>query len=244
MLSRLYAISGILSGGKDFEIDYKIDTETLYFQWAWARIARSNSLDILSACADAGENGRPSWIPDLRKTWGTDKALFCRIHDIPPAQQCEKLRTPINDDGSGRTINLDGLSRRLLVGRSLFVNRIVKVGAVGDVTRNLEDPTKLRDGLIFAIATWEDMCSNDKKFSSKGTEMGNGLPLATYSGAFGPSLKPESAISFATALFRGYKKWNSEEHPASLMERFQVWRWNIPVRCKILKILYSWLILY
>lgn len=232
MLSRLYAVSGIVRGEKDFEIDYKIDVETLYFQWAWARIMRTNSLDIFSACADAGLNGRPSWIPDLRKTWGTDRALFCRIHNIPAAQQCEKLEDPIGNQSI--LIEMDGNNRRLIVKGIDVVDRIIKIGPVGDVTRNMDDPTNLRNGLLAAISDWEEMCiSACKELYGESGPLSDDPASVTSSGAFGPFLKPERAIKFATALLRGYKKWNDEEHPASLAERFQVWRWNLPVRYPI-----------
>lgn len=60
---RLYTILGIVRDKEDFEIVYSIPVTQLYRKLAKKRIMRTNTLDILSACADSSRFGDlPSWV--------------------------------------------------------------------------------------------------------------------------------------------------------------------------------------
>jgi len=150
--------------------------------------------------------------------WGNDRPLFCRTHGLEEAKQQHRYNASWGISYSLKPFPLPiVIGERLHVSGSILQN-IRTIGTIADVTQNLVDPTKLREGLLNSITSWETMCV--KAF---------GADLApTYSTA-GLPVFSTGALRFADALLRGYVKWGDEQHPASLMERFHVWRYDLPV---------------
>ena len=165
---RLYAIRGIVEDNKDIEIDYSTPVQHVYHNWAARRIKRTNSLDILSACADSSRGGDlPSWVPDLRRPFGQDKLLWIACHK--PRDVTQKPETMAQNSGywrqgpirkhvspqfqcrdlgfseSGSKLNVSGK----------YAGRIVNMTNVGDVVKDLPDPTDPGPRLRQIILDWE-----------------------------------------------------------------------------------------
>lgn len=142
---RLYAIRGIVEDNQDIEIDYSIPVQHVYRNWAEKRIRRTQTLDILGACADSGRGGElPSWVPDLRRSFGQDKPLWIASQGLPKIFDCGKCDDLCFSE-DGLKVNISGK----------FVGKIGKLTSVGDVVANLPDPTDLEARLRQILAEWE-----------------------------------------------------------------------------------------
>ena len=181
---------GIVQDNLDITLDYRKPVETVYTEWAVNRIRRTQSLDILSACADSSSGGLPSWVPDLRREWGGDRALFCRTHGLSESMQNSKFHI---FRSSSAIINA---SLQLSVLGSK-VTKIMAISEVGDPTKGLTDPTKLKDALLGIIQAWERMCLT-------AGVMSNPDPIIGYTEFIGNT--------FSGALFRGYTNWSNENN--------------------------------
>ncbi|KAH6716957.1 heterokaryon incompatibility protein-domain-containing protein [Leptodontidium sp. MPI-SDFR-AT-0119] len=156
---RLYAILGIIEDKEDVEIDYSIPVEQVYRNWAEKRIRRTNTLDILSACADSSRLGDlPSWVPDLRRPFGQDKPLWIFDHtarkkDFPSLQTY--TRHFLQSDGKcrGLQISQDGLTLSV---HGYQAGVIRHLSIIGDVVSNLQDPTDLTTRLRSVLNEWKD----------------------------------------------------------------------------------------
>lgn len=158
---RLFAILGVVEDSKDIEIDYASSVGHVYKQWATKRIIRTESLDVLSACADSGRTGElPSWVPDLRRPWGQDKILWEWAHYSAP-----RLRWKIIGPGTqlipshistnaSEAFSVDG--SRLSV-HGTFMAEVKSLSSVADVTAKIlvSDPTDLKSRLKEIIQGWE-----------------------------------------------------------------------------------------
>jgi hypothetical protein len=166
---RLYAIKGIVEDNEDIEIDYSTPVQHVYHNWAARRIKRTNSLDILTACADSSRGGDlPSWVPDLRRPFGQDKLLWIA---------CHKLRRDGTEKSENMTQN-SGHWRQGLIRKHVFfqfqcrdlgfsvsgsklslsgrhAGTIFNMTNVGDVVKDLPDPTDLGSRLRQVIVDWE-----------------------------------------------------------------------------------------
>lgn len=207
------------TGSRDFRINYLISVERVYIYWATERILRTKFLDVLSACGDSSQYGLLPWVPDLRLPWGTNQALFCQTHGLPEGNQNPSYRP---DRYLGFESQPDIINSAVLRVEGCPLGIIRALGPIGDVTQRLTNPTKLREGLLVPIIAWESMCTD-----TLGVSMAPAYSLS--SDPSGQNVFSRLALSFANALFRGYKKWGSENHPATLMERFHIWCWNLPI---------------
>jgi hypothetical protein len=162
---RLYAILGIASSA-DVDINYSISAQVVYQNWAEMRIRRTNSLDILSACADSSGSGDlPSWVPDLRNSFGQDKTLWMWEHLIGPQL--------VSKSYSGVTTSCESLSfshdRRKLSVQGIFISPVALITRAGDCVANLRDPTDLKPRLLEIIAGWKDQVSTHINVNDFGT---------------------------------------------------------------------------
>jgi len=165
---KLFAILGIVKDKEDIEIDYSIPVEQVYRNWAEKRIRRTQTLDILSACADSTRSGDlPSWVPDLRRSFGQDKPLwiFSHItgykHILKDVWKSEADRTCqdlyFSPDGSALTV------------KGHQVGSIAHLSTIGDVVNNLQNPTDLNDRLQEILVDWERTANNAVSSSSAWT---------------------------------------------------------------------------
>lgn len=149
---KLYAVLGVVEDTQDIEIDYSKLVEIVYRDWAIKRILRIKKLDILSACADSGRvPGLPSWVPDLRRPWAIDKALW-RI-TVEQRQQDLVRISPDDMPWTHKTVFREHGSQLALVGS--FIEEIVSLSSVGDAVSNLNDPADLTNRLLEIIIAWE-----------------------------------------------------------------------------------------
>ena len=79
---RLFGLMGMVDEGEDIKPDYTQDYKVVYKSWVMRHIVRTQSLDVLSLCADETQHDFPSWVPDLTKPSGCDNALFYIMHAI------------------------------------------------------------------------------------------------------------------------------------------------------------------
>jgi hypothetical protein len=160
---RLYAILGIVDDTKDIDIDYTIPVQQVYRNWAEKRIKRTQTLDILSACADSSRGGDlPSWVPDLRRPFGKDKALWIesqtwrneaetRLKENRRSRSREG-KDPWEFHCRGLAFAEDGLKLSV---SGQYEGEIVNLTTVGDVVTDLLDPTDLDSRLRQIIGDWE-----------------------------------------------------------------------------------------
>jgi len=150
---KLYALLAVSKNATDVSIDYSRPFDDICVEWAWATIQRQKTLDILSACADSGSSGLPSWVPDLRKPWGNDQTLFNQTHGVSGAFQAGPsfpfffCAPPLTHRRHNRSFELDGH----------FVDTISSISSEVDVSGQMSDPTKLTDALHGVITCWEEM---------------------------------------------------------------------------------------
>lgn len=124
---RLFAILGIVEDSIDVEIDYSIPVEKVYRDWAWKRIRRTKTLDILTACADSRRSGDlPSWVPDLRKPFGQNKALWIDSQFGDNGCRPRKLELLQSE-----AISFSADGRRVLV-KGIYSSSITSLSVVGD----------------------------------------------------------------------------------------------------------------
>ncbi|KAH9208830.1 heterokaryon incompatibility protein-domain-containing protein [Leptodontidium sp. 2 PMI_412] len=156
---RLYAILGIIEDKEDVEIDYSIPVEQVYRNWAEKRIRRTNTLDILSACADSSRLGDlPSWVPDLRRPFGQDKPLWifnhsARKNDLLSYQTILSDFLQLDRKGSCFQISQDGLALSVHGHQAGVIHHL---STIGDVVSNLQDPTDLTTRLRSILNEWKD----------------------------------------------------------------------------------------
>lgn len=217
---RLFALLGVTTDPRLIKVNYSAPPEIVYTLWATERLTYSINLDIFSACADSRAGGLPSWVPDLRKPWGSDRALFCATHNLSIAKQTPRYKasgdwfkgsTPIE----GGTLHIHGIW--IYQDEHRDGDEIKMLGVVGDIASKLVDPTKLREGLIESIRGWEEMCASNLSWNMEPVKIDESVRIEAAS------------IRFADCLLRGFRQWGDESHPASLAERFHAWRWNLPV---------------
>jgi len=165
---RLYAIRGIVEDNKDIEIDYSTPVQHVYHNWAARRIKRTNSLDILSACADSSRGGDlPSWVPDLRRPFGQDKLLWIACHKSRDVTQKPEtmaqnsgywrqgpIRKHVSPQFQCRDLGFSESGSKLNVSGK-YAGRIVNMTNVGDVVKDLPDPTDPGPRLRQIILDWE-----------------------------------------------------------------------------------------
>ena len=164
---RLYTILGIISDVVDVSIDYSISVQEAYRSWAEKRIRRTNTLDILSACADSSRSGDlHSWIPDLPSPFGQDKHLWMLAHLIGPRSTAETLPHGTGTGCLSLAFSQDG--KELLIAGSLL-SRITLITRAGDGAVNLRDPTDLKSRLLEIIAGWKDQVSSHINVNDFGT---------------------------------------------------------------------------
>jgi hypothetical protein len=159
---RLYAILGIVSDTADVDIDYSIPTREVYRNWAEKWIRRTNTLDILSACADSSQSGDlPSWVPDLRSPFGQDKPLWMWAHLIglqyTRLSRISYRSLAFSEDGKELSIT------------GCWLGRIALITRAGDGVANLRDPTDLKSRLLEIIAGWKDQVSSHIDVDNFGT---------------------------------------------------------------------------
>ena len=155
---RLYAILGVVEDTADVDIDYSIPVHEVYRNWASRRIRRTNTLDVLNACADSSRSGDlPSWVPDLRRPWGQDRALWklSAGKDSPLGMLLQPLgRDPPDvENYMDFQFSEDGL-RLQVAGHQLC--RITSLSSVGDAVTNLGNPIELTNRLKEIVTTWEN----------------------------------------------------------------------------------------
>lgn len=233
---RLYALSGITEDKEDFTVDHLTATGDIYASWARKRIPRTRTLDILSACADSSQGGLPSWVPDLRRPWRSDRALFCSTHNLQIARQNPQFLA--NSHFRSISPTQTGLSEpalafvtddALLVTTGRKLSTIAVIGIAGDITTGLTDPTKISERVLQIVSAWERMCSEwgFYKVEPKGIQSDPEVANPETEGPF--SRFNPSEMEFADVLLRGYVKWSDEVHLAPLVERYHLWRWKLPV---------------
>ncbi|KAG4439012.1 hypothetical protein IFR05_005528 [Cadophora sp. M221] len=156
---RLYAILGIIEDKEDVEIDYSIPMEQVYRNWAEKRIRRTNTLDILSACADSSRLGDlPSWVPGLRRPFGQDKPLWIFSHTTRK-KDFDYLKTAasgflqLDRKCKGLQISQDELALSVHGHQAGSINHL---SIIGDVVSNLQDPTDLTTKLRSILNEWKD----------------------------------------------------------------------------------------
>lgn len=79
---RLFGLMGMANEGEDIKPDYTQNFKEVYRSWAMRHIVRTQSLDVLSLCADETQHNFPSWLPDLTQPSGCDNPLFYIMHAI------------------------------------------------------------------------------------------------------------------------------------------------------------------
>jgi hypothetical protein len=161
---RLYAIRGIVEDNQDIEIDYSIPVQQVYRNWAEKRIRRTQTLDILCACADSGRGGDlPSWVPDLRQPFGQDKVLWIASQSLRKESDGENKEKEGQDSSEFQCSDLcfsdDGLKVSV---SGQYLGKVGNLTAVGDVVTNLLDPTDLEARLRQIIADWERTLNTPK----------------------------------------------------------------------------------
>jgi len=148
---KLYAIFGVVDDTEDVSIDYSSSVEAIYRDWAIKSIRRTKSLDIFSACNDSAKIGKlPSWVPDLRDTWGKDKHLFMWTYRFCAKHLNYAWRPSLKD-------------MELLFSKDLFqlhvdgfnIGSIASLSQVGDAVTNIPDPTDLTERLKSIVTQWE-----------------------------------------------------------------------------------------
>jgi hypothetical protein len=149
---RLYAILGVVEDAEDVEIDYSIPVQTVYRNWAERRIRRTGTLDVLGACADSSRSGDlPSWVPDLRRPWGQDKALW--VGSTQRDFRSMIKRRMQNSPNLPEASVSEGGPQLRVTGRCL--DTITSMGHVGDVVTGLRDPTDIKPRMLAIISNWE-----------------------------------------------------------------------------------------
>lgn len=202
---KLYAILGVVEDAKDVEIDYSKPVEAVYRDWAISRILRTNSLDILSACADSGKTAAlPSWVPDLRWPWAHDKELWRVTHKQDPFESFLRGKDLVR---IGHYIVAMPWNRRDLFPENDFqlaltgslIEEIVSLSSVGDAVTNLDNPSDLTTRLLDIINDWENWFQQ-KVFSLD-------LPSNIKENAFRTSLLREESGASGSGLSEQYTRW-------------------------------------
>lgn len=91
---------------------------------------------------------------------------------------------------------------------------------MGDITKGLDDPTNIREPILDIIKEWERMCNRASEFYVAPKDFSGKRPLSGFS---------EAETAFTDAILRGAVKWSDGKHPAPLNQRYQVWRWDLPI---------------
>ncbi|CZR67011.1 uncharacterized protein PAC_16910 [Phialocephala subalpina] len=149
---RLFAILGIVdaSEASDVEIDYSLPVQDVYCNWAQKRIQRVGGLDILNACANSALHGLPSWVPDLRRPFGQDKALWS--HTTGDARFYNHLALA---NIRSRYLKLSFVDSYQLSMNACIIGSIAALSTVGDIVTGLSDPTDIAGRLREVITTWK-----------------------------------------------------------------------------------------
>jgi hypothetical protein len=173
----------VVSDTQDIEIDYSIPVEQVYRNWAEKRIRRTNTLDILSTCADSSRFGDlPSWVPDLRRLFGQDKPLWIWIHIIEPRHRkqwgildakCNKLE--FSADGLELAVQGQFLGMR---------DYIDFITTAGDGVSNLQDPTDLKLRLREIVVEWRESISKNCAIQFEDTSYLNSFQNTVLRGDF------------------------------------------------------------
>lgn len=152
---RLFAILAVVNYERDVDIDYSIPVQEVYRNWAVKRIRRTNTLDVLSACADSGRAGDlPSWVPDLRRTWGQDKLLWIHTHVMKRDALGTSRYTEYPNNYKCQDLSFSNNSMRLTV-RGKSCRTITALSPLSDAINGLEDPTDLTERFLQIIRTWQ-----------------------------------------------------------------------------------------
>jgi len=198
---RLFAILGVVEDTEDVDIDYSVPVQEVYRKWAERRMRRKGCLDVLGACADSSRSGDlPSWVPDLRRSWGQDKSLWVQT-------QSEAFKT--------------GLEMRLSVNELIFSNSDTSLAvlgqrwdsaaflsSVGDVATNFRDPTTLKYSLLGIVESWE-LWAKERGVLSRATQRSfNDVILRGFPSPW---------------------MWSEENTVLVMHQMYDAWRGSVPV---------------
>jgi Heterokaryon incompatibility protein (HET) len=100
---RLFGLMGMVDGGEDIKPDYTQDYKEVYRSWVVRHIVRTQSLDVLSLCADETQHNFPSWVPDLTQPSGCDNPLFYIMHAIRDSSHLTLKAHLYNASGNANT---------------------------------------------------------------------------------------------------------------------------------------------
>ncbi|RDW91856.1 hypothetical protein BP5796_01250 [Coleophoma crateriformis] len=215
-LDRLFAVKGLLQNAEidipnpdtDTLIDYSSPPEAAYREWAFKRMHRTKSLDVLTLCTDryrqqdAKNNGWRSWVPDLRDLTGIDESLFFlgnRINSDPRNTLYAAARAT---ECVPRLIGQTVLTPSRLSIQGISIGRIVKLAPP---SRQL-GPSVTKEQLTIAMAAWEELVLDHFGWPSEG-EPSNSLLSA-----------------FVDTIFRGHVAYGEDGNFASFFHRYKVWR--------------------
>lgn len=164
-------------------------------------------MDILSACADAGSRpGYPSWVPNLQQAWGEDKQLWLGIYSVNGDRDLI-TNYPERDLWGSLIFFSTDMSRLTVNGQILGC--IESLSSIGDITRDLSDPTDLLASLQSVVEEWEKWALDSLAF------LIGFQPIS--------SLKKWATNEFIFALLRqnlaesytAYQEWRDYAHPVN-----------------------------
>jgi hypothetical protein len=142
---------GMADEGEDIKLDYTQDYKEVYRSWVVRHIMRTQSLDVLSLCADETQHNFPSWVPDLTQTSGCDNPLFHIMHAIRGSNhltgnaETRARFTEIQDSSSARS--LSRILRPTLCIKAVHIKKEKKNGMTLILADNIYnmDPQLLAD---------------------------------------------------------------------------------------------------